>query len=192
VVVYVQAWLTAQTGDRSMNMPPPPPPIPPSDYSGLQGVAPGGKKLAQPWMRILARFLDAIIVSVIGTAIGAAIILSGDDSAGFAGFGGDIDAGDRFALSLFSLAIGFVYEAVLTKVKGGTPMKLAFGMQVVRVDGSPVGWSESIIRWGFLGLISVIPILGGIAALIIWIISIVFLFTDRLRQTVSDKVAKTW
>jgi uncharacterized RDD family membrane protein YckC len=174
-----------------MNMPPPPPPIPPSDYSGLQGVAPGGGKLARPWMRILARFLDAIIVSVIGTAIGAAIILSGDDSAGVAGFGGDIGAGDRFAISLFSLAIGFVYEAVLTKVKGGTPMKLAFGMRVVRTDGAPVGWSESIIRWGFLALISAIPLLGGIAALIIWIISIVFLFTDRLRQTVSDKVAKT-
>jgi uncharacterized RDD family membrane protein YckC len=142
-------------------------------------------------MRILARFLDAIIVGVIGTAIGAAIILSGDDSAGFAGFGGDIGAGDRFTINLFSLAIGFVYEAVLTKVKGGTPMKLAFGMQVVRTDGSPVGWSESIIRWGFLGLIGIIPVLGPIAAFIIWIISIVFLFTDRLRQTVSDKVAKT-
>ena len=76
---------------------------------------------------------------------------SGDDSAGFGGFGGDISAGKRFAISLVGLAIGFVYEAVLTKVKGGTPMKLAFGMQVVRTDGSPVGWSESIIRWGFLG-----------------------------------------
>ena len=117
-----------------MNMPPPPPPLPPSDYSGLQGVAPGGRKLAQPWMRILARFLDAIIVSVVGTAIGAAIILSGDDSAGFGGFGGDISTGKRFTISLFGLAIGFVYEAVLTKVKGGTPMKLAFGMRVVRTE----------------------------------------------------------
>ena len=174
-----------------MNMPPPPPPLPPSDYSGLQGIAPGGRKLAQPWMRILARFLDAIIVSVVGTAIGAAIILSGDDSAGFGGFGGDISTGKRFTISLFGLAIGFVYEAVLTKVKGGTPMKLAFGMRVVGTSGAPITWSESIIRWGFLALISVIPILGGIAALIIWIISIVFLFTDSLRQTVSDKVAKT-
>ncbi len=174
-----------------MNMPPPPPPLPPSDYSGLEGVAPGGRKLALPWMRILARLLDFIIVGAVATAIGASIILSGDDSAGFGGIGGDISTGKQFAISLVGLVIGFLYEAVLTKVKGGTPMKLAFGMQVVRTDGAPIGWSESIIRWGFLALISAIPLLGGIAAFIIWIISIVFLFTDRLRQTVSDKVAKT-
>jgi uncharacterized RDD family membrane protein YckC len=142
-------------------------------------------------MRILARLLDFIIVGAVSTAIGAAIILSGDDSAGFGGIGGDISAGKQFAIGLVGLGIGFVYEAVLTKVKGGTPMKLAFGMQVVRTDGSPIGWSESIIRWGFVPLISLIPQVGGIAGLIIWIISIVFLFTDRLRQTVSDKVAKT-
>jgi uncharacterized RDD family membrane protein YckC len=174
-----------------MSMPPPPPPLPPSGYSGLQGVAPGGLKLALPWMRILARFLDVIILGAIDTALGAAIILSGDDSAGFGGFGGDISAGKRFSIGLIGLVVGFVYEAVVTKLKGGTLMKLAFGMRVVQTDGAPITWSESIIRWGFLALIGVVPILGPIAAFIIWIISIVFLFTDRLRQTVSDKVAKT-
>ena len=173
-----------------MNMPPPPPPIPPSDYSGLQGIAPGGGKLAQPWMRILARLLDSIIVLVISTPIGAAIILSGDDSAGFGGFGGDISAAKSWALSIVTLAIGFVYEAVITKWKGGTPMKLAFGMRVVRTDGAPVGWSESILRW-ILAVLTLIPGLGAIAGFIIWIISLVFLFTDRLRQTVNDKIAKT-
>lgn len=173
-----------------MNMPPPPPPLPPSDYSGLQGVAPGGQKLAQPWMRILARLLDSIIVGAVTTAIGAMIILGDDDSAGFGGLGGDIDGGKRWAISLVTLAIGFVYEAVMTKLKGGTLMKLAFGMRVVRTDGAPVDWSESILRWA-LALITLIPILGAIAGFIIWIISIVFLFTDRLRQTVNDKIAKT-
>jgi uncharacterized RDD family membrane protein YckC len=160
-------------------------------YQPTPGV-PGGRPLASAGMRILARFLDSLIVSIAGGAVGAAIILSDGDSAGFAGFGGDISTGDRFAIGLFSLVIGFVYEALLTKVAGGTPMKLAFGMKVVRaVDGQPVGWSESLIRWGFLSVIGLIPVLGGIAAFIIWIISIVFLFTDKLRQTVTDKVAKT-
>jgi uncharacterized RDD family membrane protein YckC len=141
-------------------------------------------------MRILARLLDSIIVGVIGTAVGAAIILSGDDSAGFAGFGGDIGAGDRLAANLFSLAIGFVYEAVVTKLKGGTLMKLAFGMRVVRTDGAPISWTQSILRWSPT-VRALFPILGSFALFIIVIISLVFLFTDRLRQTVNDKLAKT-
>ena len=172
--------------------PPPPPPIPPGGmYQPTPGV-PGGRPLASAGMRILARFLDSLIVGLVGGVVGAAIILGDGDSAGFGGFGGDMSGGERFAISLVGLLIGFVYEAVITKVAGGTPMKLAFGMKVVRVaDGQPVQWSESIIRWGFLGVIGLIPVLGGIAVFIIWIVSIVFLFTDKLRQTVTDKVAKT-
>jgi uncharacterized RDD family membrane protein YckC len=180
-----------------MSTPPPPPPPPsarppqPGGFNAPHSAVPGGRPLATPGMRILARVLDAIIVGVAGSLIGAAIILSDGDSAGFGGLGGDLSAGERLAFGLVSLVIGFFYEAVLTKLKGGTPMKLAFGMSVVRADGMPVGWPESIIRWGFLGLVGLIPFVGGIAALIIWIVSIVFLFTDSLRQTVSDKVAKT-
>lgn len=184
-----------------MSMPPPPPPSspppPPPPPGGMYtppppGGVPGGRPLASAGMRILARLLDAIILGVVGGSIGAAIVLSDGESAGFGGLGGDLDAGKRFAIGLVSLVIGFVYEAVVTKMAGGTPMKLVFGLRVVRAtDGQPVQWQESIIRWGFLGVIGLIPVLGGIAAFIISIVSLVFLFTDKLRQTVTDKVAKT-
>ena len=50
---------------------------------------------------------------------------------------GDVD-GAWFGAVVLSIAIGFVWDPVLTKLKGGTPMKLAFGMRVVRADGRSV------------------------------------------------------
>lgn len=172
--------------------PPPPPPMPPGGmYQPSPGV-PGGRALATPGMRILARFLDGLILLIASGVIGAAIVLSDGDSAGFAGFGGDLTAGERFSLAVFGLVVGFLYEALITKMAGGTPMKLALGLRVVRAaDGQPVGWNESLLRWGVVAVIGLIPGLGGLAGLVIGIVSLVFLFTDKLRQTVSDKVAKT-
>lgn len=157
-------------------------------------VSPTGQPLAEPWMRVLARFLDAVILSVVFGTIFAALILSGDDSAGFAGIGADASFGTAYLLGILGVAVGFVWDAVLTKLYGGTPMKLALGMKVVRADtGGPVEWSHAIIRWAIPGAFALIPIpiLPGLANLIIVIVSLVFLFTKPLRQTIWDQFAKT-
>ena len=177
----------------SMNPPPPPPPpMPPgyTPYSATPAVA-GGRPLAEAWKRMVARALDIIVPGLIFGALGAAIVLSDGDDAGFGGFGGDVNMGSRYAISIIGLILGFVYTAVLTKVAGGTPFKLVFGMKVVREDGAPLTWKDSIVRWAVSGLTPLIPVLGGIIALVIGIVGIVFLFTKPTRQTVSDLVAKT-
>jgi uncharacterized RDD family membrane protein YckC len=157
-------------------------------------ASPTGQPLAEAWMRIVARFLDGVILAVVFGTIFAAIILSGDDSAGFGGFGGDASFGKMYLIGLFGVAVGFVWDAVLTKLYGGTPMKLAFGMKVVRADnGGPVEWSHAITRWAIPGAFSLlpIPILPGLVNLVILIVSLVFIFTKPLRQAVWDQVAKT-
>lgn len=142
-------------------------------------------------MRIVARLIDAVIGGVFG-AILAAIIISGDGSNGFAGFGGSGSFGKRYLVTIGGLIFSFLYEAVVTAVAGGTPGKLILGMRVVNAaDGSAVQLPQSAIRWAIPGALSIIPILGGLAAFVIFVISLIFLFTDKLRQTVSDKVAKT-
>ena len=173
--------------------PPPPaaPPPPPGGYYSPQPGAPGGTTLARPWMRILARFLDGIIMGIITNLLVAAFVLDSGDSAGFGGLGRDYDAGQYVAVTLIGVAVSFLYEAVLTALKGGTPMKLAFGMRVVRVGGEPVDWRSSIIRWAVFGLLPVLPIIGAIAGFVMAIVSLIFLFTDKLRQTVPDKAATT-
>jgi uncharacterized RDD family membrane protein YckC len=155
--------------------------------------SPTGQPLASAGMRVLARFLDGLILGAIGYAIGYAV-LSGDDSAGFGGVGGDASFGKLYLIGLLGIAIGFVWDAVCTKLFGGTPMKLAFGMRVVRADnGEPVEWSHAIIRWAIPGALAIIPlpVLPGLINLVIVIVSLVFIFTKPLRQAVWDQIAKT-
>jgi uncharacterized RDD family membrane protein YckC len=163
-------------------------------FSAAGPVSPAGQPLATAGMRILARLLDGIVLSVVFGAIFASIILSGDDSAGFGGLGADASFGKVYTLALLGVAVGFVWDAVLTKMFGGTPMKLALGMKVVRADnGGPVEWSHAIIRWAIPGAFSLIPIpvLPGLANLVIVIVSLVFIFTKPTRQAVWDMIAKT-
>jgi uncharacterized RDD family membrane protein YckC len=178
-----------------MNMPPPPPPpMPPgyTPYAPQPGGAGGGRPLASGGMRILARLLDTIVVILLAGAIAAAIILSDNADGGFAGFGSDATTAQQFGISIFGVAFSFLYEALATKVWGGTPMKLALGLRVVRAaDGEPVGWTESLVRWGLPALVSLIPILGFFAGIVILIINLVLLSSDKRRQTIWDKVAKT-
>jgi uncharacterized RDD family membrane protein YckC len=157
-------------------------------------VSPTGQPLAAPWMRVLARFLDSLILGLVFGSIFAAIVLSSGDEAGFAGFGADASFGKVYLIGLLGAAVGFVWDAVLTKLYGGTPMKLAFGMKVVRADnGGPVEWSHAITRWAIPGALALLPlpILPGIVNLVVLIVSLVFIFSKPLRQAVWDLVAKT-
>lgn len=158
------------------------------DPGGVFG--PGGRTLPEQWKRIVARLLDGIILGVINVII-VGIVVSGD-TGGFNGVGADLSAGKLFVIGLISLAIGFVWDPVITKAKGGSPMKLAFGMHVVRADtGAPVEWSHAIIRWGVVAIWGIIPILSVIVPLLMVVVSLVFIFTKPLRQAVWDQVAKT-
>jgi uncharacterized RDD family membrane protein YckC len=144
-------------------------------------------------MRVLARFLDGVILGVVNFVIALAIVGS-DSSAGFEGFGGDASFGELYAVSLIGVGISFLWDAVMTRLFGGTPMKLAFGMRVVRADnGQQVEWSHAITRWAIPGAFALIPlpVLPGLLQLIVVIISLVYIFSKPLRQAVWDQVAKT-
>jgi len=145
-------------------------------------------------MRILARLLDLVILSVISLVVLVPIVLGDDDSVGFGGFGGDAGFGEMYLYGLLGMVIGFVWDAVLTKQFGGTPGKLVLGMRVVRADnGDRVEWSHAIIRWAVPGALALVPIpvLPGLVNFVIFIVSLVFIFTKPLRQAVWDLVAKT-
>ncbi len=157
-------------------------------------ASPIGQPIAGAWLRIAARVLDSIVLGIISAVVLAPIVLNGDDSAGFGGLGADASYGKVYALALLGAAIGFVWDAVFTKMIGGTPMKRALGMRVVRADdGGPVEWSHAIIRWAVPGALALVPIplLPGLLNLVIVIVSLVFIFTKPLRQAVWDQVAKT-
>ena len=150
--------------------------------------------LPSPGKRIGARFLDGLIVGLVFGSIISAIVLSGDDDGGLAGVGVDASFGKLYLLGLLGAAVGFVWDAVCTKLYGGTPMKLAFGMRVVQAEtGAPVEWRHAIIRWAVPGAIALIPLadFGPVVNLVIIVVSLVFLFTKPLRQAVWDLAART-
>ena len=158
----------------------------------------GGAELASSGMRVLAHFLDQLIIGLVFSAIFAAIILSGDNSAGFGGVGIDASFGETYLLAIISAVAFFVWDAVCTKQFGGTPMKLAFGMKVVQADsGADVEWEHAIKRWALPGALSLIPpvaIVSGLITLlqiVIVIVSLVFIFSKPLRQAVWDQFADT-
>lgn len=161
------------------------------------GAAPGDRPLASPGMRVLARFLDAIIVGIVFGSIFAAVILTGDDDAGLAGFGSDTSLGRAYLIALLGAAVGFGWDAVCTKMFGGTPMKLAFGMKVVQQDGADVEWEHAIKRWALPGAFALIPPLVGLnvllslVQLVIVIVSLVFIFSKPLRTALWDQFAST-
>jgi uncharacterized RDD family membrane protein YckC len=177
-----------------MSMPPPPPP-PPLDASGS---APGpsspiGEPLAPAGIRVLARLLDLVILGVVNFVL-AWVLFGRDSSAGFEGLGGDDDFVDLYVVAVIGVGVAFLWDAVMTRVYGGTPMKLAFGMRVVRADnGQQVEWQHAITRWAIPGAFALlpVPILPGLLSVIVVIISLVYIFSKPLRQAVWDQVAKT-
>jgi uncharacterized RDD family membrane protein YckC len=155
-------------------------------------TSPAGEPLANPGVRVLARLLDGVILGVITFL--AALVLFGRDSAGFDGIGGDASFADLYVAGLIGVASSFVWDAVMTRLYGGTPMKLAFGMRVVRADnGQQVEWHHAITRWAIPGAFALIPLprLTGLFSAVVMIISLVFIFSKPLRQAVWDQVAKT-
>lgn len=173
---------------------PPQPPTPPGPGGD---VAPGGRALASPGLRVLARILDVLIVGGVFGAIIAAVLLSSDDDAGLVGIGTDTSLGRAYVISLLGVAVGFVWDAVFTKTLGGSPMKLAFGMRVVRSDGSDVEWRHAIKRWALPGAFGLVPpvavasALLSLVQLVVVIVGLVFIFSKPLRTAVWDLFAGT-
>ena len=96
-----------------------PPPLPSSPYGGF-------------WVRLGAFFIDGIIWSPV--------------------FALTLWMNNHFRLFQvywwpFGAALGIFYWVYLVKRFGGTPGKLILGLRIAKVDGSPAGYKEAILRY---------------------------------------------
>ena len=145
----------------------------------------GSVELASPGARLGARVLDWVIIFA-GYIILALI--------GFAAaFGGDFDEepwsiGAFFVAVLLFGIVGILYEVTLIAVRGQTVGKMATSIKVVRADNGLVpGWGKSIGRWIIPIVLSLIPLVGWILSLLVYL-SLVW---DKVRQGWHDKAAGT-
>ena len=146
---------------------------------GHEGMTPHGQTLATAGQRIGARLIDVVIQIGIGVVVIAAIIGSGVSEF-------------NIGALLVSVVFGFLYEATMVALKGGSLGKLILGLAVVREgDGvTPPGWEPGIMRW-VPSLVGLVPVIGFLISLVIFVLSLVWLFNDPKRQTVYDRIAKT-
>jgi uncharacterized RDD family membrane protein YckC len=120
-------------------------------------------------MRFLALLIDGIILGIIGAVLGVIFRLTLGTS-----------AGTTVASSIGSI-IGIVYFFWLEATQGATLGKRMLGLRIVKIDGSPIGWSESIIR-------NLLRIIDG---LFVYLVGAILIWTSPQRQRLGDRVAKT-
>lgn len=147
------------------------------------------KDLASPGRRLAARIVDIVIVVAVFiflSIVGVVGILLGSETEQdflasmtvFVGFTG---------LVFFSILF-FLYEPTFVALKGQTPGKMAMRIKVVRAeDGEVPGWGKAIGRWVLPGLLSLIPTVGGLMALVVYL----SLLWDDRRQGWHDKMGTT-
>lgn len=135
--------------------------------------------------RAVAIIIDAIIVSIVGSIIGGIVggvvggasAATGADEAGFA-------AAVAGASSVVSIVVGilaFLYWVVLEATMGATLGKKVMGIVVVKTDGTPISWGDSLIR-------NILRIIDG---LLVYLVAALFVWNSPLKQRLGDRVAST-
>jgi len=140
----------------------PPPPLP------VSGGQPGGLGI-----RFAARLIDGILVSIV--AFGLAVILHATSNI--------------LVTGLFSGLLTFAYFVVFEVTQGWTPGKKILGLSVHGPGGAPKPTAQqSAIRNSFT-LLSVIPWLGGLLAVIAYVVIAVTINSSPTKQGKHDELA---
>ncbi|GLV55027.1 hypothetical protein KDH_18740 [Dictyobacter sp. S3.2.2.5] len=116
--------------------------------------------------RFLAVLIDGILIGIV-TALITAIL------------------GTKQAVLGISVSgiIYILYFLILEATMGGATLgKKILGLRVVREDGAPISWNESIIR-NLVRIIDLLPTAYIIGAIVIW--------TSSQKQRLGDKIAHT-
>lgn len=139
---------------------------------------PAGVLLAPMWRRVVAQFVDQLVVlaPVAGFALAIGVRTSDELSK------------RAFAINVAVVVVAFTYEFVMIALWGRTVGKFAMGTRVVRVDtGGPLLWWSAAIRALVPLAAGVVPGVGMFLSLLIYATA----FWDRRRQGWHDRAAGT-
>lgn len=120
--------------------------------------------------RFVAVLIDGMVLFFIGYLI--AMMTGQTTGAGFS-----LTGAPAFLWFLIVLA----YYVVMEKMYGATVGKMALGMKVLKTDGTPLEWNDSLIR----------NLLRIVDALFFYLLGAILIWTSPLRQRLGDRVAKT-
>ncbi|MGY4712164.1 RDD family protein [Mycolicibacterium sp. CBM1] len=154
--------------------PPPPPPNPYAQpgYGAYPPPAPGG----QPGglgLRFAARLIDGIFVAIVAFLLALVVHATSN----------------ILVTGLFSGLLTFIYFVAFEVTQGWTPAKKLLGLSVHGPGGAPKPTvQQSAIRNSFT-LLSVIPYIGGLLAVIAYIVIAVTINSSPTKQGKHDELA---
>ncbi len=146
-------------------------------------------ELASPWVRMGARILDFLPLALIG--IVAAIV------APFFAGPAEQSGGMVVLLMLLAMLVFTGYQIWLMTRYGQSLGKRLLGIRVIKEDGSNPGFVRYVLLREFafnliLQFIGLIPLLGPLVVLVVWVACVVMLFLeDRDHRTLQDMLANT-
>lgn len=155
---------------------PPPPPPPPSP-----GGAPGGLVPVGTWPRFGARFIDFVVLLIPSLLISLVVGGTGNTFTGEVGF-------RSFLAGIVSTFVTFLYFAYLESTRGQTVGKMALGYKVVGADGNAPTFEVAAKRNAWL-LLSLIPLIGGLAQLVLMIVIAITINSDPFHRGWHDNFA---
>jgi uncharacterized RDD family membrane protein YckC len=125
------------------------------------------------WMRVAAFNLDVIILNVLSQLLGIVHL-------------------PMVWFGVMSLAY---YTGFFCRNHGQTPGKQAAGVQVIRMDGSPIGYGHAFLRWmGYLPWITLLFMQTFTAILVCFVLALMgflIVFIDGRRRSLPDYIANT-
>jgi uncharacterized RDD family membrane protein YckC len=139
-----------------------------------QGTQPGDL-----WLRFAARFIDGLIV---GVPVGIVLLVIG-----FAALHGAMYFND-LVIPIIAAAANVGYFVLMESNNGATLGKKILGLRVLGPNGGPIDAGMSFRRNMFM-LFQVIPCLGSLIALGMWIYIAVTIEQDPNKQGWHDKFA---
>lgn len=118
--------------------------------SELPEVAPPTEpQYAGFWRRVAAHLIDGVVMVLVLLAI--VLISLGNNS-----------------LYLLTLVVpgvlSIIYQLSLTSKYGATLGKMAMGIKIVRLDGSPIGFAQANVRYSPYLILGIIAVMGNIEA----------------------------
>jgi uncharacterized RDD family membrane protein YckC len=143
-----------------------------------QAAAPQLQYVGVGW-RLLAVIIDAILLGIVSGIIG--FVFHSGTVTNVNGVMSYNSSGPGAALQII---IPILYYIIMEATMGGTLGKLALGLRIVKLDGSPISWGESIVR-NLLRIIDYIPYF------IPYLLGAILIWTSPTKQRLGDRVAKT-
>jgi uncharacterized RDD family membrane protein YckC len=162
--------------------PPPAPDQPP------YGAVPGGTRPAELMDRFLARLIDLVMLFIVNIIVVSVIIIGafmGESAGAGVAMGGGFAVGAVTAVLSTIIYLG--YFSYMESSRGQTVGKMVMKLRTVGPNGGNPTLEQAVRRniWTGLGILGIIPILGGIVAFVGQIVAVVMIAVGINNDTVN-------